>query len=170
MLAMTIGVGVVVSGCTADEPGTPAGEVSGQVSEAEVTSEVAAVGLRGAPEVGAPMPGSAMRNVPNRDARGVEADDYEFLYRTNDDSMEFYRGPTRSVTSFGGDNTCITEVALPAETHGMQCALGDSVGGPSYVDGVLIGGAVLSQTAPDDDLPWSHPVEGFWVIDLTEEE
>lgn len=144
--------------------------MSGQASETDVTSEVATVDLRPAPEVGGPMPAAAMRNIPNADARGAKADDYEFLYRFKEDSVEYYRGPNRGVTSFGGDNTCITEVSLPAETHSMQCASGNSMGGPSYVDGALTGGAVLSQTPSDDDLPWSNPAGGFWVIDLTDEQ
>lgn len=152
-LIMTVGVSVVVvSGCTAD------------------TGEV-----RGAPEVGDPMPESVFANVSDAEEIGAGPENYEFLYRLGDDSAEYYRGPDnfdmRTLGGSSSDSACLSTVELPSERVQRNCtSAGDATGGVSYVNGELTGGARLSQTPPEDDLPWSNPVEGFWVIDLTDEE
>lgn len=159
MLTATAGLSLLLTSCTADEPDTAANETTSETPGVEPSTSSEVESLRPAPEVGDPIPAAAFANLPETMNRTVDPDEYEFLYRTVDGSLEYYRGPESR-------GLCLVTVEIANEHPGFVCSSGDAVGGPTYRDGVLINGAMLAATPPDDDLNWANPLEDLYVIDI----
>jgi hypothetical protein len=159
ILTATAGLSLLLTSCTADQRDNAASETTSETPGAVSSTSAEGESLRPAPEVGDPMPAVAFANLPETMNRTVEPDEYEFLYRTVDGSLEYYKGPESR-------GLCLVTIEVADEHPSFMCNSGDAVGGPTYRDGVLINGAMLSDTPPDDDLNWGNPLDDFYVIDI----
>jgi hypothetical protein len=160
MLTTAAGLSLVLTSCTADEPDTAAGEAVIETPGAEPSTSLDAESLRPVPAVGDPLPEEVFDDVMNTTFSGAGTGDYEFLYRTQDNTAEYYAGS-------GADHACLITVAVETNRAWEHCATTDTM--VSGVSASEFGGnspsTALSDTRPDADGEWVSPVDGFWIIE-----
>jgi hypothetical protein len=144
IIPTVLGMSLALSSCTTQPSAEPSADL-----------------LRPAPAVGDPLPSEVFDNVPEVEDRNMEASEWQFLYRTQDEAWEYYRGPET-------DGICLTSVEIGTERFSVSCTTGPATDfrTGNREDGENFRAASISDTKPDENLGWVSPVEGFWVVDV----